>query len=73
MPFIATASIASRPSMTVCTGVPEVKPSTEVQNSCSAPARMPASRSRLATLAPIHSALPTYGPPTGLETQVSVM
>ena len=59
--------------MTVFTGVPEVNPSTDVHSSCSAPARMPASRSRLARLAPIHSALPTYGPPTGLETQVSVM
>ena len=41
MPFIATASIASRPSMTVCIGVPEVNPSTDVHSSCSAPARMP--------------------------------
>ena len=59
VPFIAIASIASLPSMAVCSGVPQVKPSTEVQNSCSAPARMPASRSRLATLAPSQSALPT--------------
>ena len=32
-PFIATASSASRPSMTVCTGVPDVKPSTDVHSS----------------------------------------
>ena len=32
-PFIATASRASRPSITVCTGVPEVNPSTDVHMS----------------------------------------
>ena len=72
MPFIATASMASRPSMTVCTGVPEVKPSTDVHSSCSAPALIPAARSRLARLAPSHSALPMYGPSTGLDTQHNV-
>ena len=59
VPFIATASIASRPSITVCSGVPEVKPSAEVHRSWSAPARTPAWRSRLARLAPTQSALPT--------------
>src|ERR1039458_7125485 len=39
VPFIATASRASRPSMTVWTGVPEVNPSTDVHISWSAPAR----------------------------------
>ena len=58
MPFIATASKASRPSMTVCTGVPEVNPSTDVHISWSAPALIPASLSRLARLAPSQSALP---------------
>ena len=32
-PFIATASSASRPSITVATGVPEVNPSTDVHSS----------------------------------------
>ena len=59
--------------MTVCTGVPEVNPSTEVHRSCSAPARIPAARSSLDRLAPSHSALPMYGPPTGLDTQHSVI
>jgi hypothetical protein len=58
--------------MTVCTGVPEVNPSTEVHISWSAPALIPASRSRLARLAPSHSALPMYGPPTGSDTQHKV-
>ena len=57
-PFIATASRASRPSITVCTGVPEVNPSTDVHINWSAPALIPASRSKLARLAPSHSALP---------------
>ena len=72
-PFIATASSASRPSITVCTGVPEVNPSTEVHISWSAPALIPASRSTARRLAPSHFALPMYGPPTGLDTQHKVM
>ena len=57
-PFMATASSASRPSRTVCTGVPQVYPSAEVDRIWSAPARGRASRSRLARLAPSHLALP---------------
>src|SRR5215470_19689341 len=68
-PFIATATSASRPSITTCTGVPEVNPSTDVHSSWLAPDRIPALRSRLARLAPSHFALPIYGPATGLETQ----
>ena len=69
---MATASSAFRPSMTVAIGVPEVKPSTDVHSNWSAPALIRAIRSRLARLAPSHLALPMYGPPTGLDTQVSV-
>src|SRR5215471_1337615 len=69
VPFIATASRASRPSSAAWTGTPEVNPSTEVHSSWLAPARIPAWRSRLARLAPSHRALPMYGPPTGLDTQ----
>ena len=69
---MATATRASRPSITVAIGVPEVNPSTEVHSNWSAPALTPAIRSRLARLAPSHLALPMYGPPTGLDTQVSV-
>ena len=72
-PFMATASRASRPSMTVCTGVPDVNPSLEVHSSWSAPALMPAWRKTAARLAPSHSAFPMYGPATGLDTQHSVM
>src|SRR6516162_8520167 len=72
-PFIATASSASRPSMTACTGTPEVNPSAEVHSNWLAPARRPAWRSRLARLAPSHRALPIYGPATGLDTQHNVM
>ena len=72
-PFMATASSASRPSITVATGVPDVNPSTDVQYSWLAPALMPASRSTPASEAPSHSALPIYGPATGLDTQHSVM
>jgi hypothetical protein len=59
--------------MTAWTGVPEVNPSAEVATIWSAPCRMPASRSRPARLAPSHLALPMYGPPTGLDTQHSVI
>ncbi len=77
-PFIPTASIASRPSMTSSTGVPSVMPSTDRATSWSAgPPRRggltPASRSRSARRTPIQRALPTYGPPTSLDTHVRVM
>src|ERR1700722_1583017 len=73
-PFIAIASSASRwLSIAVATGVPEGKPSKEVQNNWVPPDLMPASCSSARRLAPSHFALPTYGPPTGFETQVSVM
>lgn len=77
-PFMPRASIASRPSMTVSTGVPMVMPSTErVMIWLAGPPRdggfTPASRSRSASRTPIHRALPTYGPPTSLDTQVRVM
>jgi hypothetical protein len=58
VPFMATASSASRPSRTVASGVPEVNPSVEVHSSWSAPARGRAARSRLARLAPSHLAFP---------------
>jgi len=73
VPFMATASIASRPSRTVAMGVPEVKPSVEVHSNWSAPARGRAVRSRLARLVPSHLALPMYGPATGFDTQHSVI
>ena len=69
---MAMASSASGPSSTACSGVPEVKPSTDVHSSWVAPACGRASRMMLARLAPSHFALPTYGPATGLDTQVSV-
>ena len=72
-PFMATATSASRPSITTDSGVPEVNPSTDVHSSWSAPACGRASRSSDASDAPSHFAFPMYGPPTGLETQHSVM
>src|ERR1039458_271097 len=72
VPFIAPASRASRPSMTVWTGVPEVNPSTDVHISWSAPARIPASRSRLDSLVPRHREMTMYGPPIGSDTQHKV-
>src|SRR5215469_5146373 len=71
-PFIATASRASRPSITTWTGVPEVNPSTDVHSSMDAPLLTPACRKRDPREAPSHLALPMYGPLTGLETQHSV-
>jgi hypothetical protein len=59
VPFIATASSASRPSSTTCSGVPLVYPSTEVHSSWSAPASGRACRIRSARRAPSHLALPT--------------
>ena len=70
---MATASSAFRPSMTVSIGVPQVHPSAEVLRIWSAPRLTRASRSRAARLAPSHRALPTYGPPTWLDTQARVM
>src|ERR1700733_7746929 len=72
-PFMATATSASRPSSTTDSGVPEVKPSTDVHSSWSAPGCGPADRTSDARDAPSHLALPMYGPPTGLDTQHSVM
>ena len=72
-PFIATASIASRPSIATAVGVPTVNPSTERPTIWSAPGSGSASSSSSRSGAPIHRALPMYGPPTGFETQVSVM
>ena len=43
-----------------------------VDRTASAPARTPASRRMSAIGTPIQRALPTYGPPTSLETQVRV-
>src|SRR5215467_4624635 len=73
LPFIPMASSASLPSIAVCTGVPDVNPSEDVQYSWSAPALIPASRGSAPRLVPSQRALPTYGPPTSLETQVRVM
>ena len=63
-PFMPTASIASRPSITVSTGLPMVMPSTDRATSWSAGpprdgGRTPASRSRSASRTPIQRALPT--------------
>ncbi|GAB3147268.1 hypothetical protein GCM10027258_40400 [Amycolatopsis stemonae] len=52
-PFIPIASIAPRArSCAAATGVPEVHPSTLVQNNCSAPGFTPASASRSAKSTP---------------------
>ena len=59
VPFIATASSASLPSSTTSSGVPEVKPSTEVHSSWLVPPRGRACLIRAARLAPSHFALPT--------------
>ncbi len=64
--------------MTSSTGVPIVIPSTERDTIWSAGPPFdggftPASRSRSARRTPIHRAVPTYGPPTWLDTQVRVM
>ncbi len=72
-PFMATASIASRPSVTADVGVLQVQPSTERLRTCSAPACTPASSSSGASRTPVQRAVPTYGPPTSLDTQVRVM
>ena len=58
-PFIATATSESRPaSSTVASGTPEVNPSTEVQNSWSAPRSGPAARISDDSDAPSHLAFP---------------
>ena len=50
-----------------------VSPSTLVDFTASAPCCTPASRRRSAIGTPIQRALPAYGPPTSLDTQVRVM
>ena len=73
-PFMPTASSASRfGSFNACSGVPIVMLSALVDFTASAPALTPASSSRSRIGMPSHVALPTYEPPTGFETQVSVM
>src|SRR6516162_8502298 len=72
-PFIATATRASRPSITTDRGVPDVNPSADVHSNCDAPRCGRADRSSEANDAPSHLAFPMYGPPTGLDTQHSVM
>jgi hypothetical protein len=59
--------------VTTAVGVPQVQPSTDRLSSWSAPDRMPASSSSGPSRTPVQRALPTYGPPTSFETQVSVM
>ena len=54
-------------------GVPTVNPSTDRLTIWSAPGSGSASSSSSRSGAPIQRALPTYGPPTWFETQVSVM
>ena len=72
-PFISTASIASRPSITTAVGLPTVNPSTERETSWSAAGSTPASSSKGFSGTPTQRALPMYGPPTSFETHVSVM
>ena len=72
VPFIATATIESRPSRTVTSGTPDVNPSTEVAHQLVRAAQQPGRRISDASDAPSHWALPQYSPPTGLDTQVSV-
>ena len=72
-PFISTASIASRPSITTAAGLPTVNPSTERETSWSAAGSTPASSSKGFSGTPTQRALPMYGPPTSFETHVSVM
>ena len=72
-PFIPIASIASRPSITALTGVPQVQSSTERLTSCSAPGWTPASSSTSRNSTPCQRALPTRSPPTGFDTHDRVM
>ena len=73
-PFIPMATSASRSSSSrTGSGVPAVKSSALVERTASAPSRTPASRRRSPIGIPIQVALPTYSPPTGFETQVSVI
>ena len=72
-PFIATATSASRSSVSACTGVEIVIPSVEWLRIWSAPVRTPARSSRSRVRTPSQRAPPTYGPPTSFETQVRVM
>ena len=68
-----SAIMASRPSVASSYGVPIVMPSTSVLKIWSTPSWTPASSRRSVRRTPIQRAPPTYGPPTLLETQVSVM
>ena len=72
-PFIPMAIIASRPSVATFSGVLIVMPSTSVDRIWSAVSPTPAMSSRSVRRTPSQRAPPTYGPPTSLETQVSVM
>ncbi len=73
-PFIATASMALRlRSVSAASGVPQVQPSSEVCRTASAPSCSPASASSPANRTPLHQALPIRLPPTGLDTQFSVI
>ena len=72
-PFMATASMASRSSVSTSTGVAHVHPSWEVCSTQSAPASTPTSASRSARRTPLQRALPTSPPPTSLLTQLRVI
>ena len=72
-PFIPNASRASRPSVIVATGVPDVHPSADVLFSWSASGCTPASSKMSASGTPSHFALPISLPPTSFDTHVSVM
>ena len=72
-PFMPTATSASRPSITTLVGAPIVMPSTDVISNWSDASLTPASRSRSASRAPSQRALLISGPPTGFDTQQSVI
>ena len=72
-PFIATASIALRSSVSAPSGVPQVQPSSEVCSTASAPGWTPAAASSSAIRTPLHQALPIRSPPTGFDTQLRVI
>ena len=70
---MVTASRESRPgSVRASSGVLAVNPSSEVESTMSASAEGPASASRSRIGTPVHTALPTRSPPTGLDTHASV-
>ena len=66
------ATIELRSSVTASSGVPADHLSALVVLIASAPALTPAIARRSLTSTPVQTALPTYGPPTSLETQVNV-